>query len=220
MRRDQKPGQSRNYNRFLAYMVSAGDKLGIRRHGSLHMKGHGDVWYVFPYKKVSSFKDKEDPEARRIRAFWAFMDGELRFAPYFYSVYHRAVRQILWITKAVGTFEIAVVPKSDPDRLNPLAVICASMAKEERFILGKALDGTDILKRTRSIKPIHQGGLYTEQELKETMKVTRPLRARTVILADDLVFSGKTIEACKSLLKEAGAKRVYAVCLYGYRQRD
>ena len=211
---------TRREGRLLAYMVGTGDRLGIMRHGSLHMRGHGDVWYVFPYQKVKSFKEKDEQAKRRISAFWAFMDGDTRFAAYFYSVYLRAIRQILWITKAAGNFEIAVVPRSDLQKINPVADICALIAKKERFIFGKALDGTDLLLRTRRIKPVHEGGLYTETELKETMKVTRPLRAKTVIRADDLVFTGKTIEACKTLLKEAGAKRVYAVCLYGYRQSN
>jgi len=51
------------------------------------------------------------------------------------------------------------------------------------------------------------------------MEVTRKPRTGTVILADDMVFTGKTIEACKTLLKKAGVNKVYAVCLYGYKQR-
>ena len=206
------------YNRLLTYVIARGDRRGIRRHGNLHMKGHGNVWYVFPYRKAETVKGRDDPDSKRTRAFWKFMDGDRRFYPCFYSVYLRAVRQVLWIAKAAGSFEIAAIPKSDHDAPNPIATVCSEIALKERFILGRAIDGTDLLKRTRKIRPVHKGGMYTETELEATMEVTRPLKAGTVVLADDLVFTGKSIEACKTLLKQAGAKRVYAICLYGYRQ--
>ena len=41
-----------------------------------------------------------------------------------------------------------------------------------------------------------------------------------VILADDMVFSGKTIAACKRLLRENGARKVYSICLYGYKRKN
>ena len=183
------------------------------------MKGHGNVWYVFPYRKTETVKGKDDPDSKRIRGFWKFMNGDSHFYPYFYSVYLRAIRQVLWITKAAGRFEIAAVPKSAPDAPDPIAEICSEIALKERFILGRAIDGTDLLRRTQKIRPVHLGGLYSKADLEATMEVTRPLKAGTVILADDLVFTGKSIEACKTLLKNAGARKVYAVCLYGYRQR-
>lgn len=207
------------YNRMISYLVARGDILGINRHGSLHMKGHSNVWYVYPYRKTRAITNKDDPDSKRIRLFWKFMKGERRIFPYFYAIYLRAIRQVLWITKTGGSFEIAVVPKSDPDAPDPVAGICAEIASKEKFILGRALDGTDLLRRVKKIQPVHQGGFHSEKEHEETMEVTRKPKAGTVILADDLVFTGKTIEACKTLLKKAGVKRVYAICLYGYKQR-
>ena len=208
------------YKRLISYLIAGGDMYGIKRHGSLHMKGHGNVRYVYPYRKMKTVKGRDDPDSVRIRRFWRFMDGDTRYEPYFYDIYLRAVRQILWITKAAGPFEIATVPKSDPDKADPVAKLCSKMAAREKFILGRAIDGTDLLRRTKKIKPVHEGVFYTETELEATMEVTRPLKAGTVVLVDDLIFTGKSIEACKTLLKRAGAKRVYAVCLYGYRQGE
>ena len=66
--------------------------------------------------------------------------------------------------------------------------------------------------------PVHKGGRYTLQEIKDSLSFTRPLISDKVILVDDMVFTGKTIAACRSLLKENGAKKVYAICLYGYKR--
>lgn len=206
--------------RLMTYLITRGEMRGIKRHGSLHIKGRGNVWYVYPYRKIMAVKDMDDPDSKRVRAFWKFINGDRRYYPYFYDLYLRAIRQVLWITKAAGNFEIAVVPKSDPDAPDAIADICRHIAENESFILGRAIDGTDLLRRFKKIQPVHKGGLYCETDLEKTMEVTRKLKAKTVILADDLVFTGKSIEACKTLLKKAGAKRVYAVCLYGHKQKE
>ena len=175
---------------------------------------------VYPYRKTGTIQDKDDADSKRIRLFWKFMDGDRRYYPYFYDISLRAIRQVLWITKSAGTFEIAVVPRSNPDATNLIVQICAQTASKEKFILGRALDGTDLLRRTDKILPVHRGGLHSETEHEKTLELTRKPRSGTVILADDLVFTGKTIAACKTLLRQAGVKRVYAVCLYGYKRRE
>lgn len=87
--------------RLLTYMIRFGDRRGIKRHGNLHMEGRRNIWFVFPYKKLNEIRDNNDLESRRIHMFWKFMDGDERHYQYFYSIYLRAIRQVLWITKAV-----------------------------------------------------------------------------------------------------------------------
>ena len=61
--------------------------------------------------------------------------------------------------------------------------------------------------------PVHKGGRHPPQEIKDSLALTRPLKSPKVILADDMVFTGKTIVACRSLLNENGAKE-YTLSVY------
>ena len=207
-------------DRIIWYVVHLKESIqGIKRHGSLHLFGNGFAWYVYPYRRLEDAKGKDDPNSRRIRMFWDFMDGNKRFYPYFYSIYLRAIRQLLWMKKTIGPVELVPVPRSDPEADDPVRDICRMIVKEETFILSNLKDGADLVKRTRKMFPVHKGAKYTVSEIENSMEVTRPLNAPVVILVDDMVFSGKTIAACRRLLKEAGAGRVYALCLYGYKRK-
>ena len=213
-------GQDRRYlSRFMEYSATYGERFRLlKRHGSLHLYGRRGIWYVFSYHKASDMAALPDTEAERIKSFWHFMDGEKKEYPYFYLVLLRAIRQVLWVTKQLGDFELVCVPRSDPDAKNPVAEVCSAIAGNEKFILARAIDGSDLVCRKTRMTPVHKGGRYTLQEIKSSISLTRSLRSEKVILVDDMVFTGKTIAACRSLLKEYGAKRVYAICLYGYKR--
>lgn len=55
--------------RLMTYLITRGEMRGIKRHGSLHIKGRGNVWYVYPYRKIMAVKDMDDPDSKRVRAF-------------------------------------------------------------------------------------------------------------------------------------------------------
>ena len=206
--------------RVINYRMRWLEKIGIPRHGKLHLRGKSGDWYVFPYQKYETTEGKEDKDSKRIRAFWAFLDGNMRYRPYFYDTYLRAIRQLLWITKSLWRFEIVVVPRSDPEAENPIASICADIVKKEEFLFAWPHDGTDLLKRTEKVVPVHMGGRYTVDEIEKSIQCTRKPKSDLIILVDDLVYSGRTIEACRRVLKRAGAKKIYSICLYGYRRED
>ena len=208
-------------SRFMGYTVTYGERFrSLHRHGSVHLFGKGGIWYVFPYHKSGDISSLPESDADRIRSFWRFMDGEKKYYPFFYLVLLRALRQILWMTKQLGDFELVTVPRSDPDAQNPVAEVCSAIADHEKFILAKAIDGSDLISRQTKLTPVHRGGHYTLQEIRNSLALTRPLQSDKVILADDMVYSGRTIAACRRLLKENGAKRVYAICLYGYKREN
>ena len=138
--------------------------------------------------------------------------------PYFYEKYADAIRQVLWITKSVGEFEIALIPKSSPEDKNVLEQVCREIVKKERFILGSAFDGSDLLVRTKGLSPVHYGGVHSVEEIAGSMKVSRPLKSKRIILLDDLVFSGHTDLACRKLLNESGAEEIFTICMYGHRR--
>ena len=203
--------------RFFWYRIYSGERLfGLKRHNNLHLYGRRNVWFLYPYKTVSQAHGMRDNDSKRIIGFWEFMDGDERYYPYFYEKYADAICQVLWITKTIGEFEIAVVPKSSPDKENILEKVCSEITRSERFILGKALDGTDLIKRVKHMNPVHRGGSYSADEIARSLRITRPLKAKKVILIDDLVFSGRTDLACRKLLKDAGAEEIYTVCMYGH----
>ena len=66
----------------------------------------------------------------------------------------------------------------------------------------------------RLVVSIWYGDLcFDKSEIKDSLALTRPLKSPKVILADDMVFTGKTIVACRSLLNENGAKE-YTLSVY------
>ena len=204
--------------RILKYAVTIKEYgRDLKRHGSLHLRGNKNIWYVFPYRKYPAALE-DDEDSNRIRLFWRFMDGERKTYPLFYVLFHRAIRQLLWITKWMGDVEIVSVPRSDPNVDNPVAEICSAIVREESFLLANLIDGSDLIRRKIPILPVHRGGKYTVEEMAGTMELTRPLKAGKVLLVDDMVFRGTTIAACRRILKNAGAKKVYALCLYGYKR--
>ena len=205
--------------RLFWYRIFSGERLfGIKRRSSLHLYGRRNVWYVYPYRKVQDARRKRDNDSKRIQGFWDFMDEGWKYYPYFYEKYVDAIRQVLWITKTVGDFEIVPVPKSSPDKRNTLEQVCRDIVERERFILGKALDGSDLLVRATALSPVHEGGIHSAGEIAQSMKVCRTPKSKRIILLDDLVFSGRTDLACRKLLKEAGAEEIFTVCMYGYNR--
>lgn len=206
------------FQRILRYYAGLRRSFGIPEHGHLHLNGKRKIWYVFLYRKMEEISGMEDEEAERIRCFWSFMNGDVRYRAYFYGLYLRAIRQVLWITKNIGSFEITAVPKADPEKESILSDVCREIAGKERFILSQAVDGTDILVRTKKMDPVHKGARHTVYEIEKSIECTRKIKFGTVILIDDLVYSGRTIEACRRKLRLAGAERIYSVCMYGYRR--
>jgi len=159
MKRSVMQRKSDVFARIFWYTILSGERLfGIKRHNNLHLYGRRNVRFLYPYKKVKDAKGKRDNDSKRILGFWEFMDGGRKYYPYFGQKYADAVRQVLWITKSAGDFEIVVVPKSSPGKKNILEGVCREIAVRERFLLGRALDGSDLIVRTKALSPVHCGG--------------------------------------------------------------
>lgn len=70
----------------------------------------------------------------------------------------------------------------------------------------------------RSLKTVPQKKLGPKERLKNLQRAFRTdkrylKRVRRVILVDDIYTTGSTIEACTRVLKAAGVKEVYFICL-------
>lgn len=74
---------------------------------------------------------------------------------------------------------------------------------------------TDYLIRTQNTRP--QKGLDVRsrvQNLQKRFQVTMDdVHVKKVLLVDDIYTTGSTLEACGSALKNAGAERIYFLCL-------
>lgn len=74
----------------------------------------------------------------------------------------------------------------------------------------------DCLIKVRDTLP--QVGLHFHERMKNikgafTVRDSRPVRGKDVILVDDVVTTGSTIRECARILKQAGAANIYAVSL-------
>lgn len=71
------------------------------------------------------------------------------------------------------------------------------------------------LRRNNSTKQIGSGRAARRRQAMTTFSEVGnvDLTGKQVVLVDDVVVTGSTIEAATSLLKELGAKRIYVVCL-------
>ena len=216
-----KTGKKMTPSRLIWYRILSGEHFfGIPRHNNLHLYGKRNVWFIYPYKKVQDAQGKRDNDSKRILGFWEFMAGQEKDYAYFYAKYVDAVRQVLWMTRSVGNFEIAVIPGSSPEKVSVLETVCRDIVEKERFLLGRAIDGSDLLRRKWVMTPVHKGGVHSSDDIARSLQVTRPLKCKKVILLDDLVFSGKTDLACRKLLKEAGAEDIYTICMYGHKRPE
>ena len=75
---------------------------------------------------------------------------------------------------------------------------------------------TQTLCRTRKTLPMY--GLSPEerrQNLQDCFAVTRDVRGKSIVLADDIFTTGATLSAAAAVLKEAGAKTVKGIAFCG-----
>ncbi len=77
--------------------------------------------------------------------------------------------------------------------------------------LGKALDLPVVRALSKKANTQHQQGLKRQQRLRnsrDVYSVSKPLVYQKVLLIDDVVTTGATIEAISALLREAGAREL------------
>ena len=72
-----------------------------------------------------------------------------------------------------------------------------------------------VIVRTIEVQKSTQGGPRDKGRHKETMKVTKPdeVQGRIVLIVDDIWTSGATMNACRELVMEAGAKKVFTAAV-------
>jgi len=76
---------------------------------------------------------------------------------------------------------------------------------------------TDVVKRVQNTQPQKELDVAQRQNnLKKAFKINRnDVKLYTTIIIDDIYTTGSTMDALSALLKEAGAERVFFLCLAG-----
>ena len=92
-------------------------------------------------------------------------------------------------------------PQSSPNFLHDIV---------ESLIHGNVKDGRDLLIRTRKVPKSAHGGPRDQDLHEDTIEVTDPskVKDKVVYIIDDVWTTGSTLQACASLMREAGASDV------------
>lgn len=74
---------------------------------------------------------------------------------------------------------------------------------------------TDILVRNRETRPLKELSRKARMEnLQGAFTVKKQcVRGKTILLVDDIYTTGSTLDACSAVLRRAGAKEIYFVCM-------
>ena len=106
-------------------------------------------------------------------------------------------------------FVICVIPSSKTTKENTLIAVAKKLSGDN------IIDGTGCLKRKYDVEARHKGANRDFYEEKETIKICNKqlLKDQVVLLIDDITTTGTSMEASKSLLEDAGAKKVYCLAV-------
>ncbi len=120
--------------------------------------------------------------------------------------YFIPLRDKLKITEA-----ITIVPSHDPAKTTSgLALLVAKLTDGQGYV-----DASGCLVRHTKIQKLASGGDRSKQVHLDSIRVanTQLIEGRRVLLIDDVMTSGNSLIACKSLLLTAGAAHVTCLAL-------
>lgn len=112
----------------------------------------------------------------------------------------------------LGTnFTVCRVPSSDPDNTDSGITVFAKKVAAA----GGRIDGTACLVRTKKIPKLAHGGCRDKQVHLDSIIVADAhlISGKEVLLLDDVMTSGNSLEACKEILYKAGAEKVQALAI-------
>lgn len=103
----------------------------------------------------------------------------------------------------------AVVPSHTKGNVSEgLLSLVSNVSKNFKFV-----NADNILFRYNAVAKAATGGERSLKVHLESIKVTKDVKGLTVYLFDDITTTGCSLQACKSLLLEAGASRVVMIAL-------
>lgn len=200
----------------LSYRSGILKSRGAKKTYPIHVKSFRGISYLYRYIPKSRMSEATEEEKELLISFHRFQRGSRTDYKRFLKLYYKYITQFLWMTKTDKLFELAVVPSST-GRINPMEILAKDLIKKNLFNQSFVYDGTDLLVWNKKRDPVSKGNYYTVEQDMDMLHVTRKPVADTVIVIDDVIKSGNTAIACEKMLKQAGAKRVYVLCLFACR---
>jgi predicted amidophosphoribosyltransferase len=108
------------------------------------------------------------------------------------------------LTATGQTRLLCTVPSHDPDKVNGITLVARKLAAS----VPGFVDGTDAIQRTAMAESFCKTGNRSENSLKSTITISDKVLNAHIILLDDIVSTGTSLNTLEQMLMDAGAASV------------
>jgi phosphoribosylpyrophosphate synthetase len=173
--------------------------------------GREKAWEKDGYDHARLYRPVSDPaRGPGDQQVWPrFKDGDAECI----EIAAHELAQRLRLLRTKERLPLALVPGHEASGTNARRPLAAVIKKLLRSMPEHFEDGSELLLRIETIVPAHISGYRSIEIHKRTIRASRApdISGRRVMILDDVVTTGTTLEACRRLLVEVGAREVCAI---------